>query len=357
MKPFEHKDLESPNFLQKLLKKQPTKNLLIELNNKLVSVTNINDITPSYVDDVSSKWNTSMIKIDISERKNMLKDFVNYVYKEPIPSNILIEQIETLSSLLMLSKAEQDSIAIVCKKDAFLRLCNEILNNSTDFTYPELVDLLTFDDNMLTQLKEMAFKKYSNSLMTEIGESHLYSKEQEKKFTRAAEILDVSMSFDDKTQKTLDNYRTYWNVSHNPLQEIEVPINLQRNEKCYFTLPVDFLELNKVTTRVNYSGPTFRVRIAKGLYYRMGSIAPQRISKDVLTKVDEGELYITNKRAIFVGGKKTANTLYSKILDVDLYSDGIALKKDSGKTPLYKNDEKSELLYNYICKAIAEYNC
>ena len=31
-----------------------------------------------------------------------------------------------------------------------------------------------------------------------------------------------------------------------------------------------------VTKRINYSGPTARLKIVKGVYYRVGSISPQK---------------------------------------------------------------------------------
>jgi hypothetical protein len=51
----------------------------------------------------------------------------------------------------------------------------------------------------------------------------------------------------------------------------------------------------------------------KGLHWRYGSIAVQKVTTDVMTQVGTGNLYVTNKRVFFDGTKKNISIPLGKI--------------------------------------------
>ena len=69
----------------------------------------------------------------------------------------------------------------------------------------------------------------------------------------------------------------------------------------------------------------------KGVRYRVGSITPQRITQDVMTAVDEGAFYVTNKRIFIQGHRKKTSVPLAKLVHFTVYSDGLQLQKESGK--------------------------
>ena len=116
-------------------------------------------------------------------------------------------------------------------------------------------------------------------------------------------------------------------------------INLQRNETCYFRAETGWHEYRRVTRRIRYGGPTVRLRIAKGVYWRMGDLGVQTGSDDVLTRVDSGSLFLTNKRLIFMGSRKNTTIRLSKILDFTPYKNGVEIQKSSGKSPFLEFEQ------------------
>lgn len=78
-------------------------------------------------------------------------------------------------------------------------------------------------------------------------------------------------------------------------------------------------------TSGGYGGPSFRV--AKGVYFRVGGFQAKSESHDELKNIDLGELTLTNKRLVFSGAKRSVNIDIRKIISIEPYSDGIALRR------------------------------
>jgi hypothetical protein len=116
-------------------------------------------------------------------------------------------------------------------------------------------------------------------------------------------------------------------------QTIESDLNLKRNESLFVVLRgVKWRENRKVATgNVAGHGITGRIKIAKGIYYRYGAGKVVRESVDVLTTIDNGDLYITNQRLIYQGDKGNKTIPFKKILKLIPMHSGIKIDKDAGK--------------------------
>lgn len=113
--------------------------------------------------------------------------------------------------------------------------------------------------------------------------------------------------------KTLEEHKVF----QKPLPTISTSsIFLKKDEEAYLEENVVFSEPRKHTLR--YGGA---MRITRGVY--IGGTLPKIV--DVITKVDEGSLVLTNKRIVFNGVHHTKSIDLEKILSVDAYSDGIAV--------------------------------
>jgi len=101
---------------------------------------------------------------------------------------------------------------------------------------------------------------------------------------------------------------------------------LKENEELQMVLPkIRLWEPRTVTTSTGgYGGPSFRV--AKGLYFRVGAFRAQSQSHEELKEVDQGLLTLTNKRLLFTGAKRTSEYNLAKIISIEPYQDGIAVR-------------------------------
>ena len=172
-----------------------------------------------------------------------------------------------------------------------------------------------------------------NERARRMAANHRVSPDQEAALAALAEELGVSLVYDSKDRALLEKYRLMWRIEDGDIPEVPVPIALQHAEKCYFAASVSWLEYVRRTTRVRYSGPSFRFRIVKGLYWRAGDMGVQVVSKDILTPIDSGHVYLTNRRVILVGAHQNLSVPISSIIDFHTYKNGVELEKATGKNP------------------------
>jgi hypothetical protein len=144
----------------------------------------------------------------------------------------------------------------------------------------------------------------------------------------------VELKFDSQSQAMIDPCSLLWRIENGQLPSIAVPISLQKGETCFWSGEAEWHELRTRTVRINYSGPVASIRIMKGLRWRVGSIAPSRVTQEELQRLDRGTLYITNKRILLTGAVKGYQLRYSAVLGFEVFSDAIRVEKASGRSPV-----------------------
>lgn len=173
-------------------------------------------------------------------------------------------------------------------------------------------------------------KKLQGALEEAIADERLSPTETADLHALAA-ALGATISVDARTQRTLDRYSLMWRIENGQLPVESVPIHLQRGEQCHASASATWYEMRTRTERVNYGGPVVSIPICKGVRYRVGSVHVEPIRHDVLTAVDTGTLYVTNKRVIFDGSRRNTSIRFSSLLSYTPYVDGVKLEKSSGK--------------------------
>jgi len=169
---------------------------------------------------------------------------------------------------------------------------------------------------------------------SEVIADHRVSPAEEKRMHELAASLGVDPnSFDINTRQLLEKLSLLWRIENEELPQVPAPISLQRSEVCHGCFNVIWHELRTRTTGVRYAGPVASIPIMKGLRYRIGSVRTGRVSVEELTRVDEGTIYVTNKRLIFDGAKRNTSIRYSAILSIEPFSDGLRIEKASGRSP------------------------
>jgi hypothetical protein len=113
--------------------------------------------------------------------------------------------------------------------------------------------------------------------------------------------------------------------------------------------------MRTVTKRINYSGPTGRIRIAKGLSWRVGSVSVRRVTHDEMRRLDSGTLYVTNKRLLFNGARTNVQTPFKKIIHFTQHKDGLQIEKDAGRDQFYVGDADLEITAAILEGALRAY--
>jgi len=108
-----------------------------------------------------------------------------------------------------------------------------------------------------------------------------------------------------------------------------VPFNFQKGETLVWLFQnVPYYEPR---TRTTYSGGYSGVslRVAKGVYYRVGGFRGNPVVTTQTVLIDTGTLGITAKHIYFAGNAKSFRIRYDKIVSFTPYSDGIAIQRDA----------------------------
>lgn len=177
------------------------------------------------------------------------------------------------------------------------------------------------------------------------------SPEEDEHLRRLASDLGVTVSNDSTSTTVLNRFRILWRIENGELPTVSAPVHLQRGENCHATLPCSLFETRVVTRAIGYSGPRARIRIAKGLYWNVGAVALAPDRREEWKELDRGSLYVTSKRLIFDGGTKSSNLPWRRVLNFQIYSDGLKIEKDSGRDQLFKGTPADPEVFAAIVEA------
>ncbi len=85
------------------------------------------------------------------------------------------------------------------------------------------------------------------------------------------------------------------------------------------------------------------VRVAKGVYYRIGSARGEAIRTDYLAHQANGALIISNRAIYFLSVNKTVTLAAEKIIAVQLYADAVQISRDGVNTApfIFRVDDPS----------------
>ncbi len=183
------------------------------------------------------------------------------------------------------------------------------------------------------------WKKYGRKTLTE-GEwtriAHGGISDEEKQIMEQKASQDDLVSF----VNHLNSGSVNLSVIPNP------PIILKKGEEaCVVLSGVNLFEPRAVRqTRGGYAGPT--IRVAKGVSFRLGSVAARSESHEELRKIDVGTFVLTNKRMVFIGSKRTTNIDLRKIISITAYKDGIASQRENKqKTEYFTGIDRHSLTF------------
>lgn len=158
--------------------------------------------------------------------------------------------------------------------------------------------------------------------------------EEMDRLSRILQVYRHAISPD--TVHKIDNMHHMWMLESGPITPVAAPFPLQRGEVCAFIGSVNYLKRKTKTITKGYSGVGVSFRVARGVYLRSGRSHPIRSTKEVIELVDSGRLALTNKRLIFIGAKGSSTIQLSKIVGVEPYTDGVAIAKGAGASPMYQ---------------------
>lgn len=172
-------------------------------------------------------------------------------------------------------------------------------------------------------------------LLREIRRTRRFSKEQERRISELCERLRFNPEFD----SDLMICRRLWEIESGGTfdpEPIAAPIRLSRNEVCYHAAESVWAQMKVRKQHRGYVGGSIGFRVAKGVTLRLGRAVPVYDESEELVDLSAGTLYVTNKKLVFAGEKKSTNITFGRLISHDLFQDAIQLNKSSGKPDVFR---------------------
>lgn len=241
----------------------------------------------------------------------------------------------TLQRAFELTDAEAASAVESAVGQIFERTMREALSDGT-FTEQEKAKLeatskaLGMSDVQTKRLYETAATAAVQAAFTIAAADRRYTEDEEAHVVALAESLGVTITHDESTAALVARFKLMAQIEDGELPSISVPVLLKRGESCHFAGPATHHQIRTVTKRVNYSGPTASIRLMRGVRWRVGSISVQRVTTDVMTRLDAGGLYVTSTRLLFDGTRLNTSIPLRKITNFTVFKDGLKVEKETG---------------------------
>jgi hypothetical protein len=316
------------SLFQRLFKQQPADNAIIEVNNLLAS-RDILSIQVSELRAIEDKYGLKLL----AEYSLNLQEFYavmwNYYIKSEEHSSNLLKRVDHLVVLFNLSleitKPLKDRIGSVWyRKSAAQFVVKRRLLANDRTSLDVFANRLQLDANITARILEeeqlLVVKSYINTL----SQKSRCSPDERMEAERMFENFNISTNLRNEINKQLRLFEVYWEAEHLSLKTFEVaPGRLQKSEICYY----------------------YADRI-KWYETRNG-----RYGAKELELINEGELYISNKRLVFIGKFKTSQIPFDRIINILKDNQHVTVVKDKGKNPTLKLTMDSEL-FSIVLKRV-----
>jgi len=109
----------------------------------------------------------------------------------------------------------------------------------------------------------------------------------------------------------------------------ELPFNLQKGEILIWVFSNAAYYEQRMRTHYEGGYQGVSIRVAKGLYYRVGGFRGHPVSTAEMVNMGSGPLGITDKHIYFASPAKSFRVKYDKIVSFTPYSDGIGIQRDA----------------------------
>lgn len=208
-------------------------------------------------------------------------------------------------------------------------------------TEVELVDIRNFyEKSCLSRgefdvIRDEIFSWYANLLL----QDKRVTEKEKAAIYHVAEKLGISSSVLLQIEQTSRYFELLHAIETSELENLPVAGNsrviLRKGELDYFTTNGSLLEERVIKREI--VGKSHGISIPtpiKGVRYRVGGSRGKVVSERGIVPISFGEFTITNQRLVFSGDKKSVNAEFSKLQDLEVFSDGIRFSLINRQTPI-----------------------
>jgi hypothetical protein len=212
---------------------------------------------------------------------------------------------------------------------------NPVQAHALATTFKENQQIGVLPEKEQRQRSSAAFRAYAENVLAD----DVLTEDEEEAFGDVAEALGVDQTEFATTFNDVLNRLVIARVNDGRLGEIAQPqLMTKKGEVVHLETNANLMKEVAVREwRGGMSGVSFR--IAKGVSYRTGAIRGKSVVVGTELQVaDSGVLAVTSQRIAYMGNK-TIELSYAKLMNLDVFSDGIRVHVSNRQNaPLFKVD-------------------
>lgn len=206
------------------------------------------------------------------------------------------------------------------------------------------------------KLGERAFHSYAEAVLAD----EVVTQEEEDTFYEVCDA--VGMGGEDSANDWSSDRDLFFRMviakaNDGRLDTVSEPhVMTKKNEVVHLEMLAGLMK--EVTLREFRGGSSgFSFRIAKGVRYRTGAFRGHSVIVGTQLQVaDSGPLAVTSTRVVFLGGRKTVEIPYSKLLGVEVFTDGIRFSASNRQNaPLFRL-ENGDVVAATVNAAVQHFN-
>jgi hypothetical protein len=182
-----------------------------------------------------------------------------------------------------------------------------------------------------------AFRTYAENVLAD----DYLTVDEEMAFTEVAEALDVKQEDLETTFRDVLRRMVIARANDGRLGAIAAPqLMVKKNEVVHLETAAALMK--EVTLREWRGGSSgFSFPIVKGVRYRTGSTRGRSVVVGTEMQVeDTGIFAVTSQRLAYMGTRKTMEVLYTKLMNIDVFTDGVRVHASNRqKAPLFRLED------------------
>lgn len=269
------------------------------------------------------------------------------------------EFISYLNDLAHDGTLTSDEIALLQKKEKELTLSSKDIDHAKKSVFRSVYKTMLQDaiaDGKLTdeEMKQLDAKKDELGLTGEdikhfasdmyvsgfekAKEDEKITADEEKELQKLQKYLQVEDDDVPNTKKELWRLRLLTSIQEGVVPHISVSnVILQKGEIPYWSEPSALLEEKVISRRYEGGSHGVSMRVMRGVSYRVGASRGHIVSETGNVVVSRGDLIITSKRIIFRGDLKSFAIALDKLLNIEIFSNGVTVSEVNKAKPRFVN--------------------
>jgi DNA-directed RNA polymerase subunit RPC12/RpoP len=204
------------------------------------------------------------------------------------------------------------------------------INGNGELELKELAHKLELNDSDLEKIKESKFLEEFAPLKKQIESAWQVTDEDLEAIGRLQKKYDIDLTLggDMEVMRSIYLLEAKGQIP----EPIAVDAMLDASGSAYYSVTTTWHQMR--ATNRGYFGVSVSMPTGiKGVRFRVGNYSP--IKTEDLTPLSDGSLFVTSKRLLFKGQMRSTTINLKKIIDCEVFRDGIKIEKETGKPDFF----------------------